>query len=343
MKIMLRLSLLVSVLLLAGCGKKDESTTAVLQLNWLHDPSFTGEYLAAEDASVGLRIMEGGPNISAVTEVMSGRATIAVVGADIFLQAIDKAQEGPEGADLVCFFVDFQRNPVGWVLHPDAAEKAGYPASSPLDDVQRNNWLFSQFEAGTIIPGDKRGTETTSIWIQWKKVHRLPDRITVAPVGFDAGIVLGAPMLAYPVYLNEEPFKLSDRLGKEVLVFDPAADGIDIYGNVLITTRHYAEEHRAELKKVHDALQSGWMKAKVDPQRAGNVVARLYSGVSKQVLEREIGKTVEFVFRGATEAGAMDLGDNGRWRHTLEAEQEAGLVTAALTFEKLKRHLVLFK
>jgi hypothetical protein len=240
----------------------------------------------------------------------------------------------------VCFFVDFQRNPVGWVLHPDAAARAGFPEGIRNDAKKMNAWLFSKFEDGTLKPGDKRGAETTSIWIQWKKAHSLSDNVKVEPVGFDTSLVLSAPLLAYPVYLNEEPFKLSEKIGKSVLVFDPAVDGVELCGNVLITTKTFADGHPEDVRRMQRALRDGWEHVKLDRQSAAADVAGLYKGVSTPVLVQQLDKTVEFVFYGGRSAGEMDITEGGKWARTLSALQEAGLVSSALTFDKLREHLM---
>ena len=121
---------------MGGCTKPSPMTDATIQLNWLHDPTFTGEYLLTKRNDVHVAIREGGPNISPLSELGSRRATAAIVGADIFLQAVEKDLKDGKKSQLMCIFVDFQRNPIGWVLHPKAAEKAGRPTG--IETTQRN-------------------------------------------------------------------------------------------------------------------------------------------------------------------------------------------------------------
>ena len=52
----------------------------VLQLNWLHDPTFAGEYAAALGSGSPLTLKEGGPNVFPLAEVVGGRVDAAVVG-----------------------------------------------------------------------------------------------------------------------------------------------------------------------------------------------------------------------------------------------------------------------
>lgn len=332
---------LVIATICLGCSKSEEPTKAkiTLQLNWLHDPTFTGEYLLAKEPSSNLTIREGGPNIFPLAELIAGRANIAVVGADIFLQALSKDYKASNNSELLCIFIDFQRNPVGWVLHPDAAKKAGL-SNTDQSDQKIINRLFFQKVANKILQvGDKRGTETTSIWIQWRKLHNLPDDITVVPVGFDTSIVLSAPMLAYPVYLNEEPFKLTEKIGRPVVILDPAKDGITLYGNVLVTTKKFAEAHPGAIAAFQVGLRESWKKSRNNLPLSVEEVSKFYKGTSSGVLTNQIQKTLEFVFYVNQEAGFMDINRGGRWDDTLLALQQAKLVGKEIDLEILRKHL----
>jgi ABC-type nitrate/sulfonate/bicarbonate transport system substrate-binding protein len=160
------------------------------------------------------------------------------------------------------------------------------------------------------------------------------------PVGFDTAIVLSAPDLAYPVYLNEEPYKLTGKIGRPIVVFDPAADGIELYGNVLIVRKDYAGANPQTVKALQNLLRESWIKAANNQSEAVTFVATLYKGVSQDVLEQQISKTIEFVSYGNRQPGSMDLSSNGEWARTLSALQEAGIVSQNLNFDTVKKYLI---
>jgi hypothetical protein len=332
-----RVLLFVAFFVAIGCKRPQQDNRTQIQLNWLHDPTFTGEYALAAQQGAEVSVREGGPNISPISEVMSDRSAFAVVGADIFLQMLDKNIQEGKDADLSCFFVDFQRNPVGWILHPDAARKAGLTDATAADPKASNDWLFQHISDGTIKPGDKRGTETTSVWIQWRKIRKLGNNITVVPVGFDSGVVLSAPMLAYPVYLNEEPYKLAARSGQPMRIFDPAADGVELYGNVLVVKSSFATSHPEVIRSVQRGLREAWRWARLHQPEATARVAKVYSGVAQDVLEQEVRRTIEFVFFGGQDAGTSDT---QQWGKTLNALRDAGLVSDKLTIDVVRAHLI---
>lgn len=315
-------------------------TTLTLQLNWLHDPSFTGEYLAAKNQPNALRILEGGPNIFPIEKIVSGQAQVAVVGADVFLRAVGDDYRKNQASSLVCIFVDFQRNPVAWVLHPTAVERAGLEQEPHASGRELNALFFEKLRKGTFRVGDKRGTETTSVWLQWKQLHKLPESFPVVPVGFDSSLVLSAPMLAYPVYINEEPYKLEERVGRPLMVLDPADDGIGLYGNVLVTTIYNWDNNREAIVAFQNLLRQSWRQAQDDLGTASEEVSRYYSSVSAATIRKQIHKTLELVCHGDNSPGSMDTEQGGKWEQTLRAVQQTGMVGHDLSFQLLKRHLM---
>lgn len=324
----------------AGCqdrGHKTPGSTPqrlVLQLNWYHDPSFSGEYIAAEsNALPEILINEGRPNLSPLNEVVIGRSQFAIMGADIFLKALDASL--PNSLPVSCIFVDFQRNPVGWILHPDVAAALGLTTDVANDPKARNEWAFQQIRSGRLKVGDKRGTETTSVWIQWAMIHHVITN--VLPVGFDSSVVLSAPRLLYPVYLNEEPFKISEKIGRSVVVFDPADDGVALYGNIIVVSQSFAEKNPERIKDVRNRIKDGWEFVRDNRSAAAVRVSRYYTAVNLKTLESEIAKTAEFVFYNNSVAGGSEL---ARWDKTLGALKAARIVSQRLTIDDVKQHLL---
>ncbi|MCI0427859.1 MAG: ABC transporter substrate-binding protein [Nitrospiraceae bacterium] len=332
--------LTAAILSFSACSRKEPSPgRVVLQLNWLHDPTFAGHYMWEESAKGQVVIREGGANIAPLAEVMSKRADVAVIGADIFLQRIAESLAGGQEADLTVISVDFQRNPVGWVMHPDAAKAEGLSSVEEMAAQERNQWLFEKAKLGTVSIGDKRGTETTAVWMRWAKGHGA-DNVKVVPVGFDASVVLSAPKMAYPVYLNEEPFKLGARIGRPVVLFDPAADNVKLYGNVIVCRREMFDKEPDRVRAIARAIAEGWAAAKADPTKAVQRVMTVYTGVDEAVVRRQVEKTLEFVFDGVSEAGSMDLHSGGRWEETVRTLHEAGVLKAEVPLEHLKKHIL---
>jgi hypothetical protein len=340
------LTLAAGLALVAGCAVQQPNAEAAeryrMQLNWLHDPTFVAEYKVAQDEpDLPLNIAPGGPNVFPVAEVKGRRSHFAVVGADIFLRALSADIRDSGKSDLLAIFVEFQRNPVGWILHPEAADQLGLSGQNvPNDARQLNDWLFNQIAEKRVTVGDKRGTESTAIWLAWVKLRGLQMDVPVIPVGFDSAVVLSAPKMIFPVYLNEEPYKLTKRIGRSVLVFDPAADGVRAYGNVIITTKSFAASNPSAVRLLQKALTKSWRECRDNVGPCVDLVLRYYTGADRAVVTQQLAKTVEFAFFETENPGSMDLQPGGRWDQTLQQIKRSGVLPAALDLAQLKEHLL---
>jgi ABC-type nitrate/sulfonate/bicarbonate transport system substrate-binding protein len=322
---------LCCILTLTACGESQSDSTRRgadngnirLQLNWFHDPTFGGEYRAAQQLGSGVKILEGGVNVNSLQRLKAGLADVAVSGIDVALKAIESDIAKDKYSPLRIVFVDFQRNPVGWILHPDVSIQLGSTAVDEVSGRERNDWLFDQFRNKRIRVGDKLGTETSAVWASWRHKRGLVG-ITITQVGFDPVVVLDAPRLAYPVYLNEEPFKLSERIGRPVLVFDPADDGVVLYGNVLVTTDSIMRTKSAELNHFLAAVVDGWRWNQSHPDSAALLIGQYYQGVSDSVLFAQVQRTTEFVFYGGRPLGEIEVQSGGRLDQTIEALKASG-------------------
>jgi len=326
---------------LGGCGEPDPDRGPLrVQLNWFHDPTFAGEYRAADALSSRVTVLEGGVNVPPVQRLKSGLADVAIVGIDIALKAIEADISAKGTTPIRIVFVDLQRNPVGWIVHPRVVQKLGLNDPAALSGRERNDWLFEKFTDGSLRVGDKRGTETTAVWARWRQLRKLKG-VEVTPVSFDPTVILSAPDLAYPVYLNEEPYKLAVQIGEPVVEFDPADDGVALMGNVLITTDEVLSQRKAELLEFLAALQEAWAWVRENPGGATSIVKRYYTDVPDEVVRAQIARTTEFVFFGVEQAGPLDVSDGGRLGETIDALKDADALSSnALDLQSVRELVV---
>jgi ABC-type nitrate/sulfonate/bicarbonate transport system substrate-binding protein len=135
------------------------------------------------------------------------------------------------------------------------------------------------------------------------------------------------------VYLNEEPFKLSERIGEPIVVFDPADDGVVLYGNVLVTTTDVLATRQKDLATFLHNLASAWEWVRSYPDSAVTIIRPLYPDVSDSVLAAQIRQTAAFVFFQTSQAGVIDTRQGGRLQATIDALKTAGSLTRGLTLE----------
>lgn len=315
---------------LLGCRQQQRNQAELTtQLNWLHDPTFVAHYRLSQ-ASPRYRNREGGPSVFPIQVVGSGLVDAAVCGFDIFVKYILDSHSR-SATPLRAVFCDFQRNPVGWVLHPRAASQLGIDASAYAagDPVARQR-LLGAIRSRALRVGDKVGTETTSILRTWLSVLGLSDSALVTPVGFDAALVQSAPKLLFPVYLNEEPFRINEAIGGELLVVDPVRDGVAMYGNVVVM-----REGDPRAAEFCSALADAWHWARDNLNEASRLVGQFYRAVRPETLTLQIGKTVEFAFYGNTPIGTFDLSAGGRVDQSLAMLRRGGSVPAEVNLSAI--------
>lgn len=246
------------------------ASKAELQLNWIHDPTFTGEYIAAKKGfwypaeNLKIEIKTGGVGIDPLARVISKKSDFAVVGADKALIAISN------GNPIKIIAVDLQRNPVGWIARQELK------VNSFKDLVGRRD----------IELGDKVGTETTNILQLALTRLNLASKLTPKGVPFDFTYFLGNPKSVYPVYLNEEPIraKLANIPISEIDPSKQENGGVKLYGNVIITHQDTVEKTPKKVKGFVAGLRKGWEYAD-DPQHNDETVKILTDFMPEQ--ERE--------------------------------------------------------
>jgi hypothetical protein len=307
------------------------------QLNWFHDPSFAAAYKLQASSSGMVQLMEGGPAVFPLTKLRTGEAQIALVGVDVFLRAVGEDLESGRDNPFRLLGVDFQRNPVGYLLHPEVGEAMGLPQAQfdKMSERERNDWVFQRIQDGQIKVGDKTGTETTAVWLAWKSLRAPNANVPLVSVGFDPQILLQKPRMIYPVYLNEEPYKLRDKIGREFFIFDPAADGLTVYGNVLVTSSAALERARTQIVKAKKAYFDAWDAIKQNRPEGLQLVRQNYRNVPESTVDAQLKKTLEFVFYNNASPGDIEQAPGGRLDISVRVFRDAKAISSQVALDKV--------
>lgn len=313
--------------LLTGCdGKPGGSLPAgnrpvVFQLNWTPDPTFTGVYVAADknknffaQEGLSVEIQAGGFGIDPLAPVVAKKAQFAVVGADKAAIAF------ANGAPIRVVAVEFQRNPVGWIVRSSKGIK------SLVDLVGKKD----------MVLGDKVGTETTAILNLMLRRLNLTKKLTPQPVGFDFAYFLQNENVVYPVYLNEEPVTARVK-GVAVVEIDPSAPengSIRLYGNVIIAHKDTVSKDAKLVRAFLTGLRKGWNFAKSDPKAAENIL-RQYKGFDNPQMPDVLTRSIVFAtssYGVDVPAGHMEV---AQWESTLRVLRESGMLTKDVSVSDL--------
>jgi ABC-type nitrate/sulfonate/bicarbonate transport system substrate-binding protein len=299
-------------LTVASCGPSDLSPGnkgIVLQLNWTPDATFAGEYIAADKGyyeGLSVDIQAGGFGIDPFASIVSKKAQFAVVGADKAAIAF------ANGAPIRVVAVDFQRNPVGWIVRASKNVKT-------LKQVAGRN---------DLILGDKIGTETTAILDLMLKRLGLAGQISPKGVGFELAYFFQNENVIYPVYLNEEPVRA--KLEKiDIVEIDPSVPengGVKLYGNVLIAHKEFVANNPKIVRSFVSGVSKGWRTAKENLTES-EALLRTHKEFNVPSLSEVLRRSVEFAtlsYGTTVPPGHMELAE---WRSTLAVLKEGAVIT----------------
>lgn len=247
-KFYINIFLVFLIIICIGCSKKKINecpNDIIFQLNWIDDPTFTGEYVAKDKFwfldKLRVTLKQGGIGIDPVAMVISKKADYAVVGADRALLAI------ADNKPIRIIAVDLQRNPVGWIARTKLKVLS-------FEDLRNRN---------DLILGDKAGTEISAIL----KLALIKKNLNIKPhgVSFEFSYFIANENVVYPVYLNEEPVRAELLHKFKINEIDPSLNingGIKLYGNVIITHTDKIDKCQTQINNLVKGLKLGWEFAK---------------------------------------------------------------------------------
>lgn len=224
------------------------------QLAYFPSVTYAGHYIAAERGfyrreRVGSTLLSGGPNIASVEAVVAaGRADVGL--GDI--RSVVAANK--QGAGLVAFAAQFQKNPGGIV------SLASNPVRRPRDLVGKRIGL---------TPG-------TEVYIDAiLKIHNLPLRYSRVPVSGDPAALVNGACDAMVCYVTAQPVTLRLRGVANVAV--TLSDlGLPQYGDVLFTTRRYLRRNRRTLIRHLRATIKGYELNERNPAYGARLTVTKY-------------------------------------------------------------------
>ncbi|MBD3779329.1 MAG: ABC transporter substrate-binding protein [Micrococcales bacterium] len=257
----------VAGLLLSACSGGDdaaagsgddagESFDAVsVQLSWLKNQQFAGEYLAVED---GLYTDAGFPEVtltaggssatSAEAAVATGQAFVGLSSPLITAPAIQG------GAELKIVGATYQRNPFALVSGADA------PIAGP-DDLAGK----------TVAVSDSN----TLVWNAFLAANDIdPADVTTVPLS-DTSMLTTGQVDGFIGYTTTGAAAL-EAAGFPATEFLLADEGLPMVGEVLVTSQQAIDEQPEQVKAFLLATAEGWRAALDDPERAVDLTVNEY-------------------------------------------------------------------
>lgn len=274
-----------------------------VQLRWTHQFQFAGYYAAIaqgyyREEGLEVRLHEGGPNITPVEEVLSGRAQYGEANSELLYARLN-------GKPLVALAVIFQHSPSVLLARIDQGVRTvhdlvGKPVM--LMDAQTDADFLAMFRSEGIAP----------------------EKLNLLPSSYQVEDLANGKVTAFNSYLTNEPFYLQQR-GVEYNVISPATYGIDFYSDVLFTTQSEIDEHPQRVEALRRATLRGWRYAMDNPERIIDLLLGQYAvKKSRAHLQFEANAMRPLVVSDLIEIGHMNP---GRWQRMAETFLDLGMVS----------------
>ncbi len=306
-------SFCIAILLLfvfspAGTAQSNKNINIKLQLKWWHQFQFAGYYAAITQgyyakAGLNVTLIPGDAKHIAVDEVLSGHANFGVTGSDLLI-------EYSKGKPLMALGAIFQHSP--YVIISSAASHINVP---------------SDLVGKTIMASENQG------WVELKAIFLKEGidikNISVKSHSWNNMDLVEGRIDALTGYRSVEPFQLQ-QLGMKPSFILPINYGVDFYGDVLFSTRPYAQQNQQLVENFRQASFRGWEYAMDHKEELCNYILKVPGvaerKVTKAALMYEADEMEKLILPQLVEMGHMN---EGRWSHILTIHQTLGLIPSS--------------
>ena len=300
-----RLGVLLALAVLPAWTVQPRKVT--LHLKWSHQFQFAGYYAAQargyyREAGLDVALLEAGPGRLPIPAVEKGEAEFGVSDTEVF-------QAYLEGRPLVALGVVFQHSP---------------------------NVILSLRSKGILRPADLAGKKVMFQGGQGLAEARAMleseglrlDAIHQVPHTWNLDDLISGRVDALQAYTTNEPYLLQ-RSGAEVAQLRPIAYGIDFYGDILFTTKAFADTNPELTGAFARASFKGWEYAMEHPEELIDLILALPGPAARRLdrakLRFEAEQMRDLVMPGLVDAGHINP---GRFRRIAETLERIGQVKA---------------
>lgn len=303
----------------AGTPEQTTKTPVKVVLNWFAKSEHGGFYTAEEDGiydakNLDVTIEPGGPQVSSIQIVASGKAEFGVAHADQILLA------RKEGIPIVALATTFQISPQALMYH----EESGI---SDFGDLNGRTVFIQQGQP---------------YWEFLKHKYKLNTVKEVAYTG-QHGNFIEDPQSASQSFVNGEPFVV-EKQGIKVKTKLIADSGYRPYAAVIYTTEKYLKEHPETVKAFIGGTVEGWNDYKENHEKINKKINEVNTNLSEDEIAFGEEAQREYVYGYDAEEHGVGYMTEDRWTELMQQLMEIGLldqeidVKTAFTTDYLPEH-----
>jgi diguanylate cyclase (GGDEF)-like protein len=246
---------LLCIILVLPLSAAAELTPVRVQLKWFHQFQFAGFYAAEsrgffEEAGLDVQLIEGGPSLDPVEQVMNDVAEFGVGNSSLVL-------DYQQGKPVVIVAAIFQHSPFIILAHNNAGINS-------VRDLEGKTLMGETHAAELLV-------YLISAGLDMSKVNLIPHTGDIRSLQTSQK----SPIHASTAYISTEPFQ-AIQANIPYTTLSPRDLGIDFYGDSLFTTREYADTNPELVKAMRGALLKGWQYAREHPEAIVNDILANY-------------------------------------------------------------------
>ncbi len=290
---------MVMLLVLAACGNAESSSSTSeaneeevkdvkVVLNWFAKAQHGGVYAARENGlfeenGLNVTIEPGGPQVSSINMVASGKAEFGLAHADQIVNARN------EGIELVAVASAMQGSPQAFMFHKGKG----------IEDFDELNGRKVFVQPGIVY------------WEYLKTQYDLGNVEELAHTGQHGNFIADENSVTQAFVTSEPYFMELDGVEVETKLISDA--GYDPYNIVLYVTKDYLEENKETVKAFTTAFVEGWNLYKDSYEDINKVIQEDNPDIELESLKFEAEAQAEFVYGGDAAEHGVGYMTEERW------------------------------
>jgi len=301
------LTALIIAMLSAGFASAQETSNVVVQVSWVHAPTWTGFYAAQDDGiyidngmDVELRTIfdDEGERRNVVEEVVSGNAQFGSVSAQELLEA------RAAGQPVVAIAAIYQLNPAGF------------------SSLAEQNIRVPQDLVGKTVSTSESSRYLLEAMLQAAGVDAAEVNI-VPRTDFTLNPLLDGEIDVLSTFVMNSEASLSVQ-DVDFNTIYPFEYGVEMYSNLIITSEDMIQNEPDMVQTFLAATLQGIQSAVDDPERAGVNIATRDEELDQSELVEGMFRSVPLLNPAGSQPGMMQ---EQIWQISLDILVEQGLLS----------------
>lgn len=286
-----------------------------VQLKWLHQAQFAGNYVADEKgfyAENGIEITEMTPFDFVkfpISEVSNKNVDFGIAGGDELLLAKSKG----EADDVKAIAVVFKTNPVALYSLKDSN------ITKPEDLIGKTVGLERATDGSDVNVG-------ILYYAMMNKLNLNREQVDEVTIGYTADELLAGEVDVSSGYITNEPH-LAIEAGKEIDTILVADYGVNMYADVIIAHEDILRDKPEMVESFLKATFDGWQYAIENETEAVDIVLQYLEDGSREHQEYMLSNSIPLIHLGTSPLGWME---EKQWQQAHDILLEQGFLDGSL-------------